>query len=85
MQITCSRPYRKNDNAHVEQKNWSDVRHLFGYDRFDNPVLVTLMNDIYENEWGLYQNHFMPTQKLIKKEKINSKYKTQYENLFPHL
>jgi hypothetical protein len=37
------------------------------------------MNDIYENEWSLYQNHFMPTQKLIKKEKINSKYKKQYE------
>jgi hypothetical protein len=67
IQITRSRPYRKNDNAHVEQKNWSHVRHLFGYDRFDNPVLVNLMNDIYENEWSLYQNHFMPTQKLIKK------------------
>lgn len=79
IQITRSRPYRKNDNAHVEQKNWSHVRHLFGYDRFDNPVLVELMNELYEEEWSLYQNHFMPTQKLIKKEKINSKYRKQYE------
>ena len=80
IQITRSRPYRKNDNAHVEQKNWSHVRHLFGYDRFDNPVLVALMNDIYEQEWSLYQNHFMPTQKLIKKERINSKYRKKYDN-----
>jgi hypothetical protein len=50
-----------------------------GYDRFDDPRLVALMNDIYQNEWSLYQNHFMPTQKLIKKEKINSKYRKKYD------
>ena len=55
------------------------MRQLFGYDRYDNPALVKLMNDLYEQEWNLYQNHFIPTQKLIKKEKINSKYKKQYE------
>lgn len=79
VQFTRSRPYRKNDNAHVEQKNWSHVRHLFGYDRFDNPRLVDLMNDLYSQEWNLYQNHFMPSQKLLKKEKINSKYRRQYD------
>lgn len=79
IQITRSRPYRKNDNAHVEQKNWTHVRHLFGYDRFDDPRLVALMNDVYQNEWSLYQNHFMPNQKLLKKEKINSKYRRKYE------
>lgn len=79
IQFTRSRPYRKNDNAHVEQKNWSHVRHLFGYDRFDNPMLVDLMNALYQTEWSLYQNHFMPTQKLIKKEKINSKYYRKYD------
>lgn len=79
VQFTRSRPYRKNDNAHVEQKNWTHVRHLFGYDRFENPKLVALMNDLYANEWSLYQNHFMPTQKLIKKEKINSKYRKKYD------
>lgn len=55
------------------------MRHLFGYDRFDNPRLVALMNDLYEHEWNLYQNHFMSTQKLLTKEKINSKYKRTYE------
>jgi hypothetical protein len=77
--MTRSRPYRKNDNAHVEQKNWTHVRHLFGYDRFDDPHLVPLINDLYSNEWSLYQNHFMPSQKLLSKEKINSKYRRKYE------
>jgi hypothetical protein len=88
VQFTRSRPYRKNDNAHVEQKNWTHVRHLFGYDRFENPKLVGLMNDLYKNEWSLYQNHFRPTMKLVEKKKINSKYfkrydtpKTPYERL----
>lgn len=79
VQFTRSRPYRKNDNAHVEQKNWTHVRHLFGYDRYDNRLLVGLMNNLYQQEWGLYQNHFIPSQKLIKKEKINSKYKKKYD------
>lgn len=79
VQFTRSRPYRKNDNAHVEQKNWTHVRHLFGYDRFDKPVLVGLMNDLYKNEWSQYQNYFMPNQKLLSKEKINSKYRRKYE------
>lgn len=78
VQFTRSRPYKKNDNAHVEQKNWTHVRHLFGYDRFDDPRLVEMMNDLYQNEWSLYQNHFMPTQKLLKKIKVNSKYKRHY-------
>jgi hypothetical protein len=78
VQFTRSRPYHKNDNAHVEQKNWTHVRHLFGYDRFDKPILVELMNDLYSNEWSLYQNHFIPTMKLIEKKKINSKYYKRY-------
>lgn len=73
----CSK--RLNDNAHVEQKNWSHVRHVFGYDRFGRMQIVRLMNDIYQKEWSLYQNHFMPNQKLITKEKINSKYRKKYE------
>jgi hypothetical protein len=79
VQFTRSRPYRKNDNAHVEQKNWTHVRHLFGYDRFDNKLLIDLMNGLYANEWSDYQNHFMPTLKLLAKVKINSKYRRKYE------
>jgi hypothetical protein len=80
VQFTRSRPYRKNDNAHVEQKNWTHVRHLFGYERFDKPVIVELMNDLYSNEYSQYQNHFIPTMKLVKKEKVNSKYRKKYDN-----
>lgn len=76
--FTRSRPYRKNDNAHVEQKNWSQVRHLFGYDRFDNPQLVELMNDLYANEWSQLQNHFCPTLKLKEKSREGSRYKKRY-------
>lgn len=78
-QFTRSRPYKKNDNAHVEQKNWTQVRHLFGYDRLDIETLVEPMNDLYSNEWSLYNNFFRPSQKLIEKTKINSKYKKKYD------
>jgi len=79
VQFTRSRPYHKNDNAHVEQKNWTHVRQLLGYDRFDTRILVNLVNDLYENEWRLYQNHFIPTMKCVKKEKINSKYRKKFD------
>jgi hypothetical protein len=79
VQFTRSRPYHKNDNAHVEQKNWTHVRQLLEYDRFDNPILVGLINDLYENEWRLYQNHFIPTMKCIEKVKINSKYRKRFD------
>lgn len=79
VQFTRSRPYHKNDNAHVEQKNWTHVRQLLGYDRFDRNILVGLVNDLYEKEWRLYQNHFLPTMKCIQKEKINSKYRKKYD------
>ena len=77
--FTRSRPYKKNDNAHVEQKNWSHVRQLFGYDRFENERLLPLMNDLYSQEWSLYQNHFCPSMKLLEKQRINSKYRKKYD------
>jgi hypothetical protein len=76
--FTRSRPYKKNDNAHVEQKNWSHVRHLFGYDRFDAPMLVTLMNDLYTQEWSQLQNHFCPSMKLQEKKRDGSRYTRHY-------
>jgi len=77
--FTRSRPYKKNDNAHVEQKNWSHVRQLFGYDRFADKRLVGMMNDLYSNEWSQYQNHFCPSMKLVDKVRINSKYYKKYD------
>ena len=73
-----SRPYKKDDNAHVEQKNWTHVRQLFGYDRIDKAGLVPAMNEIYKL-WGQYQNHFSPTRKLVGKTRINSKWKKTYD------
>jgi hypothetical protein len=74
-----SRPYRKNDNAFVEQKNWTHVRQLLGYDRFDKKELVGLINDLYKHEWSLFTNYFCPTLKLKEKIKINSRYIKTYE------
>lgn len=79
VQFTRSRPYRKNDNAFVEQKNWTHVRQLLGYDRFDNPELVSQINDLYMNEWSLFTNYFCPTLKLKEKQRINSRYVKKYE------
>lgn len=74
-----SRPYRKNDNAFVEQKNWTHVRQLLGYERFDKPEMVGLINDLYKNEWSFFTNYFCPTLKLKEKSKLNSRYVKIYE------
>lgn len=77
--ITRSRPYRKNDQCYVEQKNYTHVRELFGYDRVPKRDLVTLMNEIYRNYWSPFQNFFIPTMKLIRKTRIGAKIKKEYE------
>jgi hypothetical protein len=71
--FTRSRAYHKDDNAHIEQKNWTHVRQWLGYDRFDDPSRVDLLNDLYRNEWRLFHNFFCPSVKLIAKERIGSK------------
>lgn len=76
--LTRSRPNKKDDNCYVEQKNWSVVRRYFGYDRFDFPELVPLINDLYKNELSLYLNHFCPTFKVEQKILIKSRYKRIY-------
>lgn len=73
VQFTRSREYFKNDNAHIEGKNWTHVRQWLGYRRFDNPLIVDLLNDLYKNEWRLFQNFFLPSVKLQHKERIGSK------------
>jgi 5S rRNA maturation endonuclease (ribonuclease M5) len=73
VEYTRSRAYKKNDNAHVEQKNWTHVRQWFGYVRLDNPKVVPLMNDLYTSEWRLYHNFFCPSMKLKDKKRIASK------------
>jgi hypothetical protein len=73
VQFTRSRPYKKNDNAHIENKNWTHIRQYLGYQRFDNPELVDMLNDLYRNEWNLYFNFFSNSFKLIEKKRIKSK------------
>jgi hypothetical protein len=79
MPWTRSRAYRKNDNAHCEQKNWTHVRQLFGHDRFEHPELVVLMNELYSQEWSQFTNHFKPTFKLSKREKKEGRTRRIYE------
>jgi hypothetical protein len=73
--FTRSRPYHKNDNAHIENKNWTNVRLYLGYERFDDARLVHLLNDLYQNEWTDYFNFFIPSVKLIEKKRVGSKIK----------
>lgn len=76
--MTRSRSYQKNDNARAEQKNWTHVRQLFGYDRIDDDRLVDLMNEIYEVQ-NLIQNFFIPQYKLKSKVRVGSKIKKKYD------
>jgi len=73
VQFTRSRPYHKNDNAHIEEKNWTHIRQYLGYQRFDKPELVNLLNDLYTSQWYLYFNFFIPSVKLIDKVRMGSK------------
>jgi len=73
VQFTRSRAYHKDDNAHIEQKNWTHVRQWLGYERLDDPRVVPLLNNLYTKEWKLFHNFFCPSVKLIAKERIGSK------------
>ena len=70
--LTRSRPYRKNDQAHVEQKNWTHVRQLLGYQRLEQPERVPLINELYRT-WGLLHNFFCPNLKLLSKTRKGAK------------
>lgn len=73
------RAYRKNDNAHVEQKNWTHVRQLFGYERLEDKELVGLMNEIYQAYWNPLLNFFTPVMKLQSKERIGGRIRKRYD------
>ena len=79
VQFTRSRPYHKNDNAHVEQKNWTHVRQLFGYHRIEDKTLLNDINDVYKNECTNLRNFFYPAMKLIDKQRIQSKIKKVHD------
>jgi hypothetical protein len=79
VQFTRSRAYKKNDNAHIEEKNWSQIRQYLGYQRFEKEQLVEKLNNLYINEWNDYFNFFMPSVKLIDKYREGSKIIKKYD------
>lgn len=78
VRFTRSRPRQRNDTAHVEQKNWTHVRQLLGYQRIEAQALIPAINELYRT-WGLFQNFFCPTLKLLSKSKTGSRYTKRYE------
>lgn len=76
--FTRSRPYKKNDQAHVEQKNWTGVRRLIGYDRYESDQALALFEAIYQ-DWRLYVNFFQPVLKLVEKRRVGSKLLKKYD------
>jgi hypothetical protein len=79
IQFTRGRPYKKDDNAHIEQKNWTHVRKILGYLRYDSQPALNAINDLYQNELGWMMNLFQPSVKLVKKTRLGSKLKRIYD------
>src|ERR1051326_250655 len=76
--MTRSRPYKKDDNAHVEQKNWTHIRQCFGYERHDNPEVVEPMNALVKGAYGQLANYFHASLKLDHKERKGGKVQRIY-------
>jgi hypothetical protein len=76
--MTRSRPYKKDDNAHVEQKNWTHIRQCFGYERHDNPEVVEPINALVKGAYGQLLNYFHASLKLERKERKAGKVQRIY-------
>lgn len=76
--FTRSRAYKKNDQAHIEQKNGSVIRRIVGYDRYEGVGSVCAILRLYR-VLRLYVNFFQPSSKLIRKTRIGSRTKKQYD------
>ena len=79
IQFTRGRPYKKDDNAHIEQKNWTHVRKLLGYVRYDSPVAQAAIHALYRHELRLFQNFFLPSVKLLAKERVGARVRRRYD------
>ena len=79
IKFTRSRPYKKDDNAHVEQKNWTHVRKLFGYLRYDSEEALLKMNDLYRGDLRLFQNLFLTSVRLVAKKRVGSRLRRFYD------
>jgi len=76
--MTRSRPFKKDDNAHVEQKNWTHIRQCFGYERHDNPEVVEPINALVKGAYGQLLNYFHASLKLERKERTEGKVRRIY-------
>lgn len=79
VRVTRSRPYHKDDNAHVEQKNWMWPRQLLGYGRLEDPRAVPLINALFKQAWGPLQNFFLPCMKLKEKWRDGSRWVRRHD------
>jgi len=79
IQFTRGRPYKKDDNAHIEQKNWTHVRKLLGYVRYDTPTAQAAIHALYRGELRLLQNLFLPSVKLLRKERVGARLRRRYD------
>lgn len=79
IEFTRGRPYKKDDNAHVEQKNWTHVRQILGWDRYESEEAQEAINGLYCTELRLMQNLFQPSMKLAKKVRLGSKLLRRYD------
>src|SRR4030043_111453 len=79
LEFTRSRPSRKNDNAYIEQKNWTHVRKILGYLRYDTFAELSIINDLYRGDLRLYKNFFQPVMKLVSKERIGGRVRRKYD------
>lgn len=79
IQFTRGRPYKKDDNAHIEQKNWTHVRKLLGYVRYDSPTARAAIHALYRHELRLFQNLFLPSVKLVGKERVGARVRRRYD------
>jgi len=76
--FTRSRPFKKNDQAYVEQKNWTPVRQTIGYERYDSPQALALLRSIYQ-DLRLFVNFFQPVMRLQSKVRLGSKVRKKYD------
>lgn len=79
IQFTRGRPYKKDDNAHIEQKNWMNVRKLLGWDRYESPAALAAINDLYDHELRLMMNLFQPSVKLQRKTRVGARVRRVYD------
>lgn len=78
IKLTRGRPYKKNDQAHVEQRNWFVVRKTVGYDRFSSKAALAALAEVYE-PLRLYVNFFQPLCKVVSKERVGAKVRKRYD------